>query len=116
MIALNTKEDMTSEQKYYVSGLADALELIESSVADNLIIGNKYFVILYKDGDIYKPYVREMKLYKITQGAVKSSYCFTFNLEKGRYKNNTPDLVLASKKGLTERVFFTEEQALKKIE
>lgn len=111
MIAVNTSTNMTSEQEYYVSGLADALELIESSVADNLIIGNRYFVILYENGDIHLPYVREMKLYKISQGTVKSSYCFTFNLNSGKYISNSPDLVLASKKSLTNRVFFTKEQA-----
>lgn len=115
MISLETQRDMTENQKYYVSGLADALEVIESSVAENLIPGNKYYVIMYRDGNKYLPYVREMKLYKISSGSVKTSYCFTNNLEQGRYQNNTPDLVLQSKKGLSERVFFTHEQAEKAI-
>lgn len=116
LILLNTKSEMTSEQEHYVTGLADALELIESSVADNLIIGNRYFVIMYKNGDIHMPYVTEMKLYKISSGSIKKSYCFTFNLANGKYHSNHPDLVLASRKGLAERVFFTKEQAEKHIQ
>lgn len=115
LIAVNTGENMTSEQEYYVNGLADALEIMESSVADNLIIGNKYFVVLYENGDVHLPYIREMKLYKISHGAIKSSYCFTYNLENIKHNRNTPDLVLASKKGLSKRVFFTKEQAEKSI-
>ena len=111
MIALETRADMTEEQKYYVSGLSDALEIIESSVAENLVPGNTYHVIMYRDGNKYLPYIKEMKLYKVSNGSVKTSYCFTENLEQSRYHRNKPDLVLQSKKGLTERVFFTHEQA-----
>jgi len=110
-IVLETQADMTEWQKYYVSGLSDALEIIESSVAENLIPGNTYHVIMYRDGNKYLPYIKEMKLYKISNGSVKTSYCFTENLDQSRYCRNRPDLVLQSKKGLTERVFFTHEQA-----
>lgn len=115
MIANNQSQDMTAEQVQYVNGLQDALKLIESSVADNLIIGNNYFIIMYRNGDKYLPYVEEMKLYKVSQKSVKCSYCFTRNLNIAKYCSGTPDLVLASKKGLAERVFFTKEQALAAI-
>lgn len=111
MIATETRTDMSEEQKYYVSGLSDALDVIENSVAENLIPGNTYHVIMYRDGNKFLPYIKEMKLYKISKGTVKSSYCFTYNMEQGKYHKNTPDLVLQSKRGLTERVFFTHEQA-----
>lgn len=110
MIATQTTSTMTEEQKYYVSGLADALELVEQAVAESLVVGRHYFVIMYRDGDPYLPYVEEMKLYRISQKSV-SSYCFTRNLTAKSYSSNNPDLVLRSKKGLSQRVFFTREQA-----
>lgn len=111
MITTESRADMTEEQKYYVSGLSDALKVIENSVADNLIPGNIYYVIMYRDGNKFLPYVKKMKLYKISNGTVKTSYCFTNNLEQSRYHSNKPDLVLQSKRRLAERVFFTHEQA-----
>lgn len=80
MIAAKTQADMTEEQKCYVSGLADALKVIENSVVENLIAGNIYHVIMYRDGNKFLPYVNKMKLYKISNGTVKTSYCFTNNL------------------------------------
>lgn len=115
MIAIETRANMTEEQKYYVSGLSDALEVVENSVAESLVPGRIYYVILYRDGNEFLPYIKEMKLYKISNGSVKTSYCFTENLEQGKYRSNKPDLVLQSKKGLLERVFFTHEQAEKAI-
>lgn len=111
MIALNTKEEMTESQVAYVAGLSDALNLLETSISDNLVIGTIYYVIMYRDGNKLLPYVERMKLYKVTQGNIKPSYCFTKNLESGRYNKNHPDLVLNSKRGLIERVFYTMEQA-----
>ena len=111
-IEKNQSQDMTAEKEQYIAGLQYALELIENSVADNLIVGNNYFVIMYRNGDKYLPYVEEMKLYKVSKKSVKCSYCFTKNLNIMKYSSGTPDLVLASKKGLAERVFFTKEQAL----
>jgi hypothetical protein len=111
MIALNTKLEMTEAEESYIAGLSDALEILETSVSENLVIGNVYYVIMYRDGNKFLPYIDRMKLYKVTQGAVKPSYCFTKNLESGRYHSNHPDLVLNSKKGVMERVFYTMEQA-----
>lgn len=111
LITLNTSSKMTEVEASYVAGIADALEVVKNSLSENLIIGNKYYVIMYRDGDIHFPYIEQMKLYKISQGQIKPSYCFTRNLESGKYHSNHPDLVLASKKGLIERVFFTKEQA-----
>jgi len=111
MIALNTKEEMTESQTAYVAGLSDALDVLETSISENLVIGTIYYVIMYRDGNKFLPYVERMKLYKFTQGNIKPSYCFTKNLESGRYHKNRPDLVLNSKKGLMERVFYTMEQA-----
>lgn len=111
MIALNTKENMTDVESAYLSGIVDALKIVENSISDNLVIGNIYYVIMYRDGNKFLPYVEEMKLYKVAQGTVKPSYCFTRNLKDGRYHRNQPNLVLNSKKGLMERVYYTKEQA-----
>lgn len=115
-IAESQSQDMTVEQERYVAGLKDALDLIENSVADNLVVGNTYFVIMYRNGDKYLPYIEEMRLYKVSNKSIKCSYCFTRELNITKHRTGTPDLVLASKKGLAERVFFTKEQADKAIE
>lgn len=111
MITLETRINMTKEQEAYVAGLSDALEIIEGFISENLIPGHTYFVIMYKDGNKHLPYIEEMKLYKVAKGRLRTSYCFTRNLDQGKYHYNSPDLVLQSKKGISERVFYTFDQA-----
>jgi len=62
------------------------------------------------NGDKYLPYIEEMRLYKISI-RTRKSYCFSRNLSATRFNTTSPDLVLASEKGLRERVFFTKEKA-----
>ena len=107
MILLETHANMSKEQECYVAGIADALQVIEEHMGNDLIIGKHYFVIMYKDNNRYDPYVEEMKLYRINKKR-KQVYCFTRNLKNN---NSTPDLVLASKGGLAMRVFKTREEA-----
>lgn len=115
MIALETaSENKSKEELYYISGLCDALELLKKSVADSLVAGGTYYVIMYRDGNMYLPYIQKMKLYKISQKSKKCSYCFTTNLTKDS-KLDKPDLVLASKVGITNRVFYTRKDAEKAI-
>ena len=106
-IVLETAPNMTSEQEHYISGLADAVQIIKECIEDNPIIGKRYFVIMYHDKEKRNPYVEEMMLYRINYKK-KTSYCFTRNLSN---KNPTPDLVLSSKEGLALRVFETREKA-----
>lgn len=113
-IEKRTTEDMTSETQHFITGLKFAVNLIEDTLAENLVIGNTYFVVLYENGNTDIPYVSEMKLYKITEASKRPSYCFTFDLKENLLKCN-PDLVLASKRGLSKRVFYTREQAQNSI-
>ena len=107
MILLETKPNMTKEQEYYVAGIADALEVVKKYSSNDLIVGKHYFVIMYKNNKKNNPYIEEMKLYRINKKQ-RQVYCFTRNL-KGH--NETPDLVLASKAGLTMRVFESKIEA-----
>lgn len=112
----NDKRRTNTQKAYYIAGISDAIELIEESIPDNIIPGLNYFVIMYHDGNEYLPYIEEMKLYKIAHsGNTRISYCFTKNLSNSKNKVDTPDLILASKKGVAERVFFTQEQAEKHL-
>lgn len=104
MITMETSTNMTSEQEYYVAGLADALQVIEEMLAEELSIGKTYFVIMYKDDE---PYIEEMKLYRINDRN-KKTYCFTKNIDSN---SPTPDLVLASEHSLKARVFNSQEEA-----
>ena len=104
MITMETSTNMTSEQECYVAGLADALQVIEEMLAEELSIGKTYFVIMYKDD---KPYIEEMKLYRINDKS-KRVYCFTKNIDS---KSPTPDLVLTNEHSLKARVFHSREEA-----
>lgn len=101
---METSTNMTSEQECYVAGLADALQVIEEMLAEELSVGKTYFVIMYKDD---KPYIEEMKLYRINDKS-KKVYCFTKNID---YKSPTPDLVLTSEHSLKARVFNSRDEA-----
>lgn len=111
---LNSIGEQTQWKQGYEAGLTEAMDIIEDGI-DNLIIpNNNYYVIMYRDGDKFFPYVEKMRLYKISI-KTRKSYCFSRNLDATRFNTKTPDLVLASEKGLRERVFFTREQAEKAI-
>lgn len=104
----------TEEQKGYIAGLERAMEIVEDTVFNAIVPGNNYFVIMYHNGDEDMPYVEEMKLYKVSVKKRKS-YCFSRNLNANSFNTSNPDLVLASEKGVRERVFFTQEGAKKAI-
>lgn len=95
---------MTKEQEYYAAGLADALQIIEETLKEELKIGDIYFVIMYEN---HTPYVEEMKLYRINDKS-KRVYCFTKNID---CKHPTPDLVLTSEQSLKTRVFSSRQEA-----
>lgn len=93
---------MTDEQRSYVVGLSDALQIIEEYFSKQMIIGRKYYVISYVNK---QPKVEHMTLYRINNKQ-KCAYCFTRN-----HQNPTPDVVLYSKGGLKLRVFNDYESA-----
>lgn len=101
-IALESSANMTDEQRSYVVGLSDALQIIEEYFSKQMIIGRKYYVISYVNK---QPKVEHMTLYRINNKQ-KCAYCFTRN-----HQNPTPDVVLYSKGGLKLRVFNDYESA-----
>lgn len=105
MILSQSSLNMTKEQEYYVVGLSDALEVIESLKDNQISIGNYYYVIVRNTKDVPKYIVEKMRLYRINCKD-KYAYCFTRNPQ-----HNTPDLVLYSTVGLRKRVFDTYDEA-----
>ena len=101
-IAVESSTNMTAEQRSYVIGLSDALQIIEEYCSEQLTIGRKYYVISYIGK---QPKVEYMTLYRINNKQ-KCAYCFTRN-----HQNPTPDVVLYSKGGLKLRVFNDYESA-----
>lgn len=58
----------------YVAGLADALEIVKEYDKNKLVIGRKYFVLLY-DNVCKKTNIEQMTLYRINKKE-KTSYCY----------------------------------------
>lgn len=112
-ITLETTANMTSEQEYYVTGLCDALQILEEAKEDDLKVGHKYFVIMFHDTtNQTNPYIQEMKLYRINNKQ-KRTYCFTKNLTTNH--NCQPDLMLYNKGSIKMRVHETYADAEKSI-
>lgn len=109
-LAVSQIGEQTEWRQGYAAGIAEAIDIIEDGIDDLIVPGNNYFVIMYHNGDKYFPYVEEMRLYKISIKKRKS-YCFSRNLYATRFNTSNPDLVLASEKGLRERVYFSKEKA-----
>jgi len=100
------------EIKGRISGLEEALHILESAIGDSLVCRKKYFVVMYRGNNKNLPYVEEMLLYKISKKK-KSSYCFCEMYESGE-PSYRPDLVLGNR-GIATRVFVTRRDAEKQI-
>ena len=97
----------------YVTGLTEALEILQEGIDELIVPNNNYFVIMY-DGDRRSKHIEEMCLYKIGLKNRKYYY-FTRQLYANRLEIRKPDLVIASLDNLRKRVFFSREQAEKAI-
>ena len=101
--------DRTEWRDGYMVGLSDAIELIEDGILDMIVPNNRYYVIMYRNGDRHYPYIEEMLLYRKSEKNNTNYYFFTRNLYPTQV--NTQDLVLSNNKSVKKRVFFTREQA-----
>lgn len=110
MISSQSSLNMTKEQKYYVVGLSDALQVIEDLKEKQVAIGKDYYVIIKNKEKIPKYVIERMRLYRINFKD-KYAYCFTRNT-----KQPTPDLILYSTIGLKKRVFNTYDGAKANID
>lgn len=110
-ITIETTTNMTSEQENYVAGLCDALQILEEVQEDDLKVGKRYFVIMYRDPtNQTNPYIQEMKLYRINNKQ-KRTYCFTKNLTSNY--SCQADLMLYNKGSIKMRVYETYTEAEK---
>lgn len=112
-IEVNKIGERTDYKDGYGQGLADALDIIEDGIAELMVSGNNYYVIMYENGDTHYPYIEEMRLFRVVHKSA-SRYYFSRNL-KANYLQTNPDLVLYTKKAVFKRVFFTKEEAEKAI-
>lgn len=101
---LAESSNLSNNNTDYIAGLADALEIVKEYDKSQLVIGRKYYVLLY-DNIHKKANIEQMTLYRINKKE-KTSYCFCRN-----YNQPTPDLVLYSKASLKLRVFNNLESA-----
>ena len=99
----------------YIAGVEEAIDAITEMIYDGLMPWSDYFVIMYQDGDPYRPYVQEMRLYRITGSSTKSFYFTTNTKAINSLEVQKPDVILRSPREIRERVFFTKGDAEKSI-
>lgn len=104
--------EITEWKAGYIAGLEYAKDLINDAIDDLIVLGGRYFVIVYEDGNEFMPSIQEMKLYKIT-GKKSKSYSFSRNMNANVINTPKADVVIRSGKNFRQRVFFTREQAEK---
>ena len=101
-ITLSTNGNMTEPETAYISGLADAIEIIEKEKSDHYFVGNSYYVLLF-DEEKRDTVIVKMRLYRINETENKTTYSF---IAKG-----FPIVTLYSRAGLKNRVYYTYEDA-----
>ena len=107
--------ELTNYGEGYIKGIEFAKEIIQNNIDGLVVVGKTYFVILYKDGNTYQPYIKEMKL--IEKTSVKWGYRYRFSSDlEAQNRFARCDLVIAKPKEFRERVFLDKKQAEKEIE
>ena len=102
----------TDEQRAYVAGLSDALDLIKSK-QEEYVVGNEYYVVIFgKPSNGYQNEIIKMKLKRITTIRNRTYYCFVA-IEKppADFPSFAPELTLSNQASLKLRVHETREQA-----
>ena len=102
-IAIEKVPHMTKVQESYVTGLCDALQIVENFFKLHYVIGNWYYVIMPDEETGTR--IDKMRLYRINEKN-KTSYCFSKDKSSSR-----PDLILYNRKSLNLRVHNTREEA-----
>lgn len=99
------------EDEWFCMGVKEAMKLAKTSIAENLVVGAVYYIIMYENDDKRFPYIIPMKLFQIKHTATRTTCIFTKNTKKISFDKNTPDLTINSRSRIAERVFYTEEDA-----
>ena len=107
--------ELTNFGEGYIKGIEFAKEIIQNNIDGLVVVGKTYFVILYRDGNVYQPYIKEMKLIDKIRTKWGYRYKFSSNLEA---KNKLAQcyLEIGKPKEFRERVFLDKKQAEKEIE
>ncbi len=100
----------------YVDGLKDAVKIIEKNIEYIMLVGDIYYIIAYEDGNRYKPYVVEVKLYKHEKKGIRQKFYFTKDINAETTHFTKPDFVFANKQEIARRVYINEESAEKYCE
>lgn len=99
----------TKEHESYVSGLADALEIVKEVINNDLVIGETYYVLMPKGES--EAEIVPMQLYRINHKK-KIAYCFSKNLSNITHcYPSSPDLVLYNQTSIKLRVYRSREEA-----
>lgn len=100
----------------YIDGLKDAVKIIEKNIEYILLVGDIYYIIVYEDGNITKPYVVEAKLYKIGDTKKRHKYYFIKDINAETSFFTKPDFVFSSKEEIVKRIYINRESAEKYCE
>ena len=101
--------ELTNFGEGYIKGIEFSKEIIQNNIDGLVVVGKTYFVILYRDGNVYQPYIKEMKLIDKIRTKWGYRYKFSSNLAQC-------DLEIGKPKEFRERVFLDKKQAEKEIE
>ena len=107
--------ELTNFGEGYIKGIEFSKEIIQNNIDGLVVVGKTYFVILYRDGNVYQPYIKEMKLIDKIRTKWGYRYKFSSNLE-AKNKLAQWDLEIGKPKEFRERVFLDKKQAEKEIE
>ena len=107
--------ELTNYGEGYIKGIEFSKEIIQNNIDGLVVVGKTYFVILYRDGNVYQPYIKEMKLIDKIRTKWGYRYKFSSNLE-AKSKFSQCDLEIGKPKEFRDRVFLDKKQAEKEIE
>ncbi len=100
---------MTEWKDGYITGIQEALDLIDKARNNLIVIGGIYYVIMFHDGNPIFPYIEKMKMFRKS----KSTFSFTKKLDGNILNVRKADVIITIGKEVKERVFFSEEDAQK---
>ena len=107
--------ELTNYGEGYIAGIEYSKEIIQDNIDALVVVGGTYFVILYKNGNKFLPYIKEMKLIEKIPVKWGFKYRFSFNLE-AKSKYSQCDLEIRSANNFRSRVFFDERQAERELQ
>lgn len=93
----------------YQRGLQDAYKVFMDCFSESLCVGQTYYVVCY-EGVANIPYIKKLKLFKITGGTTRLTFHFTENLTDD-FTLDTEYVKIAETRKLMGRIFTEEFKA-----